>query len=313
MNETPDEPRRPDEDGRGQPDDPVDRLSDPDVDADADADPTMQGPIGESPPLHLPPPAGSDQPDPDASAEPDPTTQGPLGESPIVHEDEAPSRRRLLGGGRLVATGVVVLVLLGGGAALAVGGGDDDADDGVATMEGSDGGDGGTEDDDGGGGNGPVDESEMEDAMLEYVQCMRDHGIDMPDPEFGDGTVTMNGPGPGEADPEEMEAADEACQPILEEAMPDMPDLSPEELAERQDQVLAMAQCMRDRGYDFPDPEVNEDGGIAIGGGDPGEGGQLPGPGDEQFEQDMEECNEESGLGNPGEGELNSEDDGAST
>jgi hypothetical protein len=59
--------------------------------------------------------------------------------------------------------------------------------------------------------------------MLEFAQCMREHGIDMPDPQQGggiriqrnsDGNVTN---GEGVIDPEspEFQAAEEACRPIL--------------------------------------------------------------------------------------------------
>ncbi len=40
------------------------------------------------------------------------------------------------------------------------------------------------------------DMSEMQDQMLAFSQCMREHGVDMPDPEFSeDGAVTIFGPG----------------------------------------------------------------------------------------------------------------------
>jgi hypothetical protein len=61
----------------------------------------------------------------------------------------------------------------------------------------------------------------MQDALLEFAQCMREHGIDMPDPVFGEGgRVTQRGtPGSG-ANPEspKYKQAEEACEPIMEEA-----------------------------------------------------------------------------------------------
>ena len=36
------------------------------------------------------------------------------------------------------------------------------------------------------------DPTEMQDELLEFAQCMRDHGVDMPDPEFGeDGRIEV--------------------------------------------------------------------------------------------------------------------------
>ena len=62
----------------------------------------------------------------------------------------------------------------------------------------------------------PEQEAEMREELLEFTECMRDHGIDMPDPVFGDdGRVTMEATpgervGPGVED-EAFRAASEAC------------------------------------------------------------------------------------------------------
>lgn len=55
--------------------------------------------------------------------------------------------------------------------------------------------------------------------FLAYAKCMRDHGIDMPDPKFEGGGVTMQmgspeGPGPDQG---KLEAAEKACQKIMPE------------------------------------------------------------------------------------------------
>ena len=60
---------------------------------------------------------------------------------------------------------------------------------------------------------GPVDPSE---GPLQFAQCMREHGIDMPDPQFGEnGEVTVSaggeeGGGPGPMD-DDFQAAVEEC------------------------------------------------------------------------------------------------------
>jgi hypothetical protein len=58
------------------------------------------------------------------------------------------------------------------------------------------------------------EEAAFQDAFLQYAQCMRDHGIDMPDPDFSEGGVSING---GDADPtsEAFQEADEACKHFL--------------------------------------------------------------------------------------------------
>jgi hypothetical protein len=91
-----------------------------------------------------------------------------------------------------------------------------------------------------------------EEAFQEYTQCMREHGIDMPDPTSGDGGGVISVGGEG-MDIEAFEEAGAACDPILEAAFGEF-ELSPEQEAEMMDQQLAFAQCMRDNGIDWPDP-----------------------------------------------------------
>lgn len=319
MNETPDEPRPPGEDA-GDPQDPwPHRRSDP---------PTPPGAAG---PPTAPPTAPTGQPPYESP------TQQALSDLPPLDDEVADGagQRGWLRGGRLVAASVAVVVLLGGGVALARGGGDEGSDgsDGVATVDGSDGDQAQSDDDGGGGGNGRPDQSEVQDAMLEYAECMREHGIDMPDPEFdgdGGGMVIQGGPGSGEGgstggpgggalDSDEFEAADEACSEIMEDVRGEMPQMSPEDQAEMQDQLVAMAECMREKGYDFPDPEVSSDGRVQI-----EMNGKAPfEPGDareEQMREDQQDCNEEAGLENgpmaggpPVAGSGGDSDDGSST
>jgi hypothetical protein len=79
-------------------------------------------------------------------------------------------------------------------------------------------------------GGGPLEiPQEQRDAMLEYARCMREKGVDMPDPQFDGGKVTIrgnsgsgqaSGPGPN-PESEEFQAADEACSDILGDFGPD--------------------------------------------------------------------------------------------
>ena len=56
---------------------------------------------------------------------------------------------------------------------------------------------------------------EFEDAFVEYAGCIRDQGIDMPDPEFssGGGMIDLGRGTPGDQD--EFEAGLKECEPIL--------------------------------------------------------------------------------------------------
>jgi hypothetical protein len=190
---------------------------------------------------------------------------------------------------------MVSALLVGLFAIAACGGGGSGDEGGVATLDdsGSDGGDGTTPEDDGAGGGGaggrPELSEEFEDAMLEYAECMRDEGIDFPDPSTnGDGMIVIgprgatNGP-PTEAEMEEFEAADEACRHILEAVQAELPRPDPEQEAEMRDQALAFAECMRDNGIDFPDPRFEEGGGVGI-------ALEDIDPSDPDFQEAQEEC-----------------------
>jgi hypothetical protein len=133
-----------------------------------------------------------------------------------------------------------------------------------------------------------------EDAMLQWARCMREQGVNVPDPV--DGKITVDGEG---LSPEQMEAAENACAKWQQMAEPQD---GGQELSEEQKQAfLDQAQCMRDRGWDVSDPEF--DGGRVTqqhrrspdGAATPGE----PKPGDPQFEQDLEECADEAGVEPP--------------
>jgi hypothetical protein len=102
---------------------------------------------------------------------------------------------------------------------------------------------------------GPTDRAE---AMHKFAQCMRDHGIDMEDPEPGQPITFKGGPG----DKDKMDKAQKACQ----QYMPGGGELQTPDAA-MLEQVRKYAQCMRDHGVDMPDPDPNEPGKITINGG----------------------------------------------
>ena len=156
-------------------------------------------------------------------------------------------------------------------------------------------------------------ETDPAQAMLDFTQCMRDHGIDMPDPQFtGDGRVFVveerpggGGGGGGGSDDDDDDsiaaapfedpvftAANEACRDLLEAAMPP---IEPEQQAEMQAEALAFAQCMRDHGIDMPDPQFGSNGGVAIQlGGPDGEGFDPRSP---EFQEARETCGGAFGSG----------------
>jgi hypothetical protein len=78
----------------------------------------------------------------------------------------------------------------------------------------------------GGEGDGQPMPKEDQAKFLAFAKCMRDNGIDMPDPEFEGGGVKMRmGGGPGAAEPDrsKMEAAQKTCQKLLPGEMANAP------------------------------------------------------------------------------------------
>ncbi|MGW1404540.1 hypothetical protein [Streptomyces sp. NPDC002403] len=93
-----------------------------------------------------------------------------------------------------------------------------------------------------------------EDQALEHRKCLREQGLDIPEPKPGDNGhgITINGGGKSK---QEMEKAIKACQ---DKAVGG----GPKELTQAEkDKMLAFARCMRENGFDMPDPKF--EGGMA--------------------------------------------------
>lgn len=116
-----------------------------------------------------------------------------------------------------------------------------------------------------------LDELTDEERLLEFAQCMRDNGVDFPDPIVeADGTIGFGlrpgrggGGQNGEAlqsigrDPD-LPAARAACSEIIEGLALGPGGQNFDELeVELMDRLLEFAQCMRDQGVDIPDPDPN--------------------------------------------------------
>ena len=93
------------------------------------------------------------------------------------------------------------------------------------------------------------------DAMRKFAQCMRQNGVDMPDPTENGGRVIMKAK--GKIDMDRMKAAQEKCRHFQPNGGKPMKP-NPEQLAK----MRAMAKCMREHGVDMPDP--NDDGSVMI-------------------------------------------------
>lgn len=173
---------------------------------------------------------------------------------------------------------------------------------------------------------------ETEQAMLEFAACMREHGVDMADPQVDEnGGVQIQIGEPGDDDAgrgaglsDEMQDAMEACRELMPQGpiTRDGDDFDPTEM---QDELLEFAACMREHGVDMPDPEFSEEGGIMIDTVEPPSSGAPTGPvlagpfgtldlSDPATAEAFEACGADSGFGPPGGGVAvpapSGEDDG---
>jgi hypothetical protein len=140
---------------------------------------------------------------------------------------------------------IVAALLVTGGVALAACGGDD-------PKPSSD--------------RGSNDRQERE-AALSFARCMREQGIDMPDPQIGeDGTTVQTR---REGDREKLRAAERACRRYRPRGGQAPSEEERQEQQEMLERAVAYAKCMREEGIDVSDPKTDEDGKNLIGGNGP--------------------------------------------
>lgn len=105
----------------------------------------------------------------------------------------------------------------------------------------------------GSGGSPPTPTSaaaQPSDAAVKFTQCMREHGVQLPDPPPGAQTVQL--PGGTKNDPN-AQAAIQACQHFLAQgASKDLNDPA------AQDKAVALARCLRQHGIDVADPQPGQ-------------------------------------------------------
>jgi hypothetical protein len=134
-----------------------------------------------------------------------------------------------------------------------------------------------------------------EEWSIDFTACMKGEGVDMSMTFASAGGEVSNGEAsgdvemaepvdPGEVDLEAMEAAHEKC--IDEVGEPPVPPGAPD-ADEMNEAMLAFAACMREAGYDYPDPEISSDGGVVA---------MQAMPADDIDPAVMEACNEEAGF-----------------
>jgi hypothetical protein len=139
---------------------------------------------------------------------------------------------------------VLLLTLLAAGC-----GGTDGDNDGVASLRGNDGATTTT--------NAGAD---REQALLDFARCMREQGVPIQDPQVdsqGNLRLQPGQRGLGDVDQATLDKAREACQKHLEGVTQGF---TPEDRTRAQDTLVKYASCMRQNGYDMPDPDLSQGG-----------------------------------------------------
>jgi hypothetical protein len=91
---------------------------------------------------------------------------------------------------------------------------------------------------------------------IRYAQCMRQHGVPMPDPVANGDGVHIAGVDKGAVDAEVLNLAEQACQQYR-------PVLSAPDRARKVEKALQYSQCMRGHGVrNYPDPDSS--GGVQV-------------------------------------------------
>ncbi|MCO1575990.1 hypothetical protein M8C13_09510 [Crossiella sp. SN42] len=113
-------------------------------------------------------------------------------------------------------------------------------------------------------------------AMLKFAACMRENGVDFPDPDPNSGGMARAIP--MEGDHSKMDKANEACKKYLPKS-----DFDPNDPKEK-DKRAKMNQCLREKGIDIKEAEGGNGATINLG------------DDKEKAEKAMKEC----GMGNAG-------------
>ncbi|GCE00858.1 hypothetical protein EHYA_08584 [Embleya hyalina] len=174
--------------------------------------------------------------------------------------------------GRPLALRLAIGLVLASGLALTTVGCGDGGSEGVEKVA-SGGGSGAKAEGSGGGsGSGKGDDAQRRDQMVKFASCMREHGVDMPDPEPGEGGAMRIGAMPADEGSSKTEDAMKACEKFQPKS-----DFDPNDPKFKEWQAKHTS-CLRENGVNV---------------GDPGADGAMVtlDAGDEKVKSAMELCN----------------------
>jgi hypothetical protein len=140
-----------------------------------------------------------------------------------------------------------------------------------------------------------VDSASQEEAVMAFTVCLRDEGLDVDDPIVDD-QGNLRPPRPREIESMDREVAQgafESCNVYLEDVTFG---LDSQDRTEREDELLAFASCVRENGYDMPDPDFSTERTPGQGGGGPFGGLDREDP---AFQTALAACSDIFGAGAP--------------
>ena len=109
-------------------------------------------------------------------------------------------------------------------------------------------------------------------ARLKYAECMRSHGVNVPDPSANGGPAGGGGAGGGGAgggafaqlrNSPNFASASTACASLRSKSF-GFANISPAQRAQFQQDAVKFAECMRAHNIDIPDPSASSGGGFGI-------------------------------------------------
>ena len=119
----------------------------------------------------------------------------------------------------------------------------------------------------------PLTEEEILEASKKYAACMREHGVDMPDPTASSAggekpgiavfsASSADGSGSVSSPMAAIDEASKACAEFIADIAPQIGEIDPEAQEKMLEQARAFAKCMREHGVDMPDPQASPGGGM---------------------------------------------------
>ncbi|MCL9760229.1 hypothetical protein [Frankia sp. AiPa1] len=96
------------------------------------------------------------------------------------------------------------------------------------------------------------------DPLLAYAQCMRDNGVQVPDPKPSQPGSLYAGVDTSSV---AFKTADKACAGLLSSVVQDREKQDPDQVDQKNAELLALAGCLRSHGINVPDPVPGQSGG----------------------------------------------------